>query len=92
MPWAGEAARQGETAGVLTQVGAGPAGAGHDDFRSFAPGQFENEGAVKVQRVEFFHKRGPIDAPVAGGEMVVGVSFVVMDMEQAEVRAHFGNQ
>ena len=76
----------------MAQVAAGPAGTGHDNIRSFATGQFEDESTMEMKRVQFFQESGPIDTSIARREVIVGVAFVVMDMKQAEIGGHFGDQ
>ena len=73
----------------MAEVGAGAAGAGHDDIGFTAASEFEDKRAGEMYGGQFFEQGGPIDASVARWEMVVAVAFVVMDVEQSQIRCHF---
>ena len=76
----------------MAQVGAGAAGAGHDDLGSVAAGEFKDERAGEMNGGQFFEQGGPVDPAIAGREVVVAMAFVVVDMEQPQVGGHFVNQ
>ena len=76
----------------MAEVGAGAAGAGHDDAGFVASSEFEDKRAGEMHGGQFFEQGGPVDASVAGRKVVVAVAFVVMDVEQTQIRRHFVNQ